>query len=318
MDQQTIDPDWRFRAAAFQAVERLVARHGPILRWEHIAQGFEIDGQHIMFTAKPRGIFRPKQMQGAALSIRAAMPRRSRERECQEQLKKVAFTYKLQGDAPDGYDNHLLLQALDLSAPLIYFLAVEPAAYEPMWPVFVRGIDLSRMECRLSLDERAVVAKESRLLNNPTILEPEFRIQLVEVNRELMELLARHPERLRKLDARKFEQVVAEIFKNQGFDVVLTPQTRDGGRDIQAVRKDSFGTFLYYVECKRYAKSRPVGVEVVRALYGVVQHDRATAGIIATTSSVTDDAIDFATPIKYQLSLRDFEALGEWLGTYRK
>jgi hypothetical protein len=36
-------------------------------------------------------------------------------------------------------------------------------------------------------------------------------------------------------------------------------------------------------------------------------------GIIATTSTFTKHAIDFATPLKYRLSLRDFDALKEWL-----
>jgi restriction endonuclease Mrr len=100
--------------------------------------------------------------------------------------------------------------------------------------------------------------------------------------------------------------------------VELTLRTRDGGRDLFALRSDTFGKSLYLVECKRYAASRKVGVEVVRGLYGVLQADRATKGVIVTTSSYTKDAIEFATPLEYQLSLRDFEALKEWLVSFRK
>jgi restriction endonuclease Mrr len=148
------------------------------------------------------------------------------------------------------------------------------------------------------------------------LLIPEVRIEVAEVNEELIRYLAKHPQLLRDLDPRKFEELVAEIFRAKGFTVELTPATRDGGRDIQAVQKNSIGTFLYFVECKRYSSSRKVGVDVVRSLYGVKQQQRATMGILVTTSSFTKDAIDFASPLEYELSLRDFEALKSWLSQY--
>lgn len=138
------------------------------------------------------------------------------------------------------------------------------------------------------------------------------------VNDDLLAYLALHPELLRELDPRRFEELVAELFRRQGFTVELTPKARDGGRDLFALHSNAFGRSLYLVECKRYAASRKVGVEVVRGLYGVLQADRATKGVIVTTSSYTKDAIAFATPLEYQLSLRDFEALKEWLDAFRK
>jgi len=137
------------------------------------------------------------------------------------------------------------------------------------------------------------------------------------VNDELLAHLAANPSALRELNPRHFEGVVAELFRKRGFAVELTPRTRDGGRDVLAVHSDTLGKSLYLIECKRYAPSRKVGVEVVRGLYGVLQADRATKGIIVTTSSYTKDALAFATPLQYQLSLRDFEALKEWLSMFR-
>ena len=88
------------------------------------------------------------------------------------------------------------------------------------------------------------------------------RIELVTANAELLDFLKRHPAMIQTIAPRQLEEVVASIFKNQGFDVELTPQTRDGGYDIRALRKDGFGTLLYLVECKRYAPKHPVGVEL--------------------------------------------------------
>ena len=133
------------------------------------------------------------------------------------------------------------------------------------------------------------------------------------VNDELIQHLARHPEMLRSLDPRRFEELIAELFARQGFDITLTPRTRDGGKDIYAIKNDEVGKSLYLIECKRYAATNKVGVETVRALYGVASAESATKGIIATTSSFTKGAIDFATPLEYKLSLRDFDALKQWL-----
>ncbi len=73
---------------------------------------------------------------------------------------------------------------------------------------------------------------------------------------------------------------------------------------------------LYLIECKRYAPSRPVGVEIVRGLYGVATVEKASCGVIATTSHFTKDAKEFANQIKYQMSLRDYTDLAAWLKQY--
>jgi|LGOV01.1.fsa_nt_gb hypothetical protein len=141
-------------------------------------------------------------------------------------------------------------------------------------------------------------------------------IELSAANEELIRYLSKHPKLLFKLDPRKFEELVSEIFKDMGFETIVTPRTRDGGNDIRAVKKDGLGTFLYLIECKRYAPHRPVGVEVIRSLYGVSMAEQATYGIVATTSHFSKDAKEFAKKVQYQLSLRDYSDLQRWLLNY--
>jgi restriction system protein len=83
-------------------------------------------------------------------------------------------------------------------------------------------------------------------------------------------------------------------------------------------RQDHLGTFLYIVECKRYAPDHPVGVGVIRQLYGVVQAERATAGILATTSFFTGGAKEFQRKIPSQLSLKDYIGIQAWLASALK
>lgn len=149
------------------------------------------------------------------------------------------------------------------------------------------------------------------------IVIPETRLLISDVNKELIKYLASRPELLRDIHPRKFEQIIAEIFSDKGFNVELTPATRDGGFDMYAAKNDAFGKLLYLVECKRYATTNKVGVEIVRSLNGVLNQRRATAGIIVTTSSFTSRAIDFATPFQHQMSLKDFEDLNCWLKEYK-
>ncbi|MGH7130667.1 MAG: restriction endonuclease [Phycisphaerales bacterium] len=116
------------------------------------------------------------------------------------------------------------------------------------------------------------------------------------------------------LHPRRFEELVAELLDREGFEVQLTPESRDGGKDIYAVQSNALGRFLFVVECKRYALGKPVGIEFVQRLAGVVDGMRANAGIIATTSRFTRPAIecqerDYRTII----SLRDYTHLQQWL-----
>ena len=130
---------------------------------------------------------------------------------------------------------------------------------------------------------------------------------------EIIIQFSRNPIELFSLKPRKFEELIAELLFREGFDIKLTPETRDGGRDILAFNKSSIGKHLYLVECKKYSPQIPVGVSLVRALYGCVEQERATAGMIVTTSYFSKDALDFREPLKYRLNLKDYEELVRWL-----
>ncbi len=129
----------------------------------------------------------------------------------------------------------------------------------------------------------------------------------------LIARLAQDPELLYSVPPRRFEELVAELLHRDGLIVTLTPQTHDGGRDILAISETPLGEFLYLVECKRWSKNRPVDVSLVRELYGVVARDRATAGMIVTTSYFSRDSLKFRDEIRYQMGLKDYQGLVAWL-----
>lgn len=146
--------------------------------------------------------------------------------------------------------------------------------------------------------------------------EEEVKISLVDINNELKEYFAKHPEKLYDLTPRKFEELVASIMEDFGFDVNLTQQTRDGGRDIFAYMKNAVCNFLTFVECKKYAHDNKVGVEVVRNVIGVHHLHGPSKSLIVTTSYFTKDAIKEAKSAKHILNLNDFNDIKVWLQKY--
>ncbi|MDR4462316.1 MAG: restriction endonuclease [Nitrospirales bacterium] len=162
---------------------------------------------------------------------------------------------------------------------------------------------------------------EEDLFQSDEVVEPSqshvLRLDLTQINEELIRRLASQPELMRVLDPRKFEELVAELLRDKGYEVTLTPRSRDGGRDIIAIKREDIGSALTLVECKRYAGNNKVGVDVVRGLYGVVEVDRATKGLVATTSYFTKDAKVFRDKVPYRLGLADFDVLRGMLAQFR-
>lgn len=89
------------------------------------------------------------------------------------------------------------------------------------------------------------------------------------------------------LSPRQFEFFVAELFKLQGYNAIVTPPTSDGGKDI--ILKDKYGA-ISFVECKRYSKDNCVGREICQKLLGAVYMCNAQEGIIVTTGKVHQNA----------------------------
>ena len=163
-------------------------------------------------------------------------------------------------------------------------------------------------------DYSPILGLDGKPFQGGLVVPEKVVVSVSDINDELLTRLKSDPELLRSLSPRKFEEVVAELLEKQGYTVELTPASGDGGFDMYAAKHEALGQFLYLVECKRYTPPNKVGVQVVRALHGVVQQKQATSGVIVTTAFFTKGAKEFQHELKHQLQLHDYIELQKWLG----
>jgi len=96
---------------------------------------------------------------------------------------------------------------------------------------------------------------------------------------------------IRDLSWKEFEELVAEAYRRQGYQVVENNRGgADGGVDIW-LKKDGA---LHLIQCKQW-KSQKIGVKVVRELYGVMTAEGAASASVVCSGMYTQEAKNFVT-----------------------
>jgi hypothetical protein len=130
---------------------------------------------------------------------------------------------------------------------------------------------------------------------------------------ELCRYIVRHPEHLHTMSPAQFELLAGEIFRSSGWDVEFTARTRDGGYDIIAVRRIMPTILRVLVEAKRFSPRRPVGVDIVRSLFGVKQSKAASQLVLVTSSFVSLDAKkEFSRVVPWELDFFERDKILDW------
>lgn len=159
-------------------------------------------------------------------------------------------------------------------------------------------------------------ASEQLILPETEVVS-EVRPQIMLANDALIERLRQQPQGIYELPPRKFEELVADLLVDLGYEVELTPATRDGGKDILAQMATPLGKLLCLVEAKKHRVDRPVGVALVRQLYGTLIDADATSAMVVTTSYFSQDAKTFQHRHQYRLTLRDYGNVVNWIKGYK-
>lgn len=181
----SVDPDWPIRLAAFEALRRLVALYGEALPWSAIEEGFVFNGQKLRFAGRAVGIFRPQQMEGAALSIKTTVPRRGREARYEDLQSDEAFLYRFQGTDPQAHDNRWLTLAHEWQTPLVYFYGLGPGVYQPLWPVYVAEVDRAALTFHITCGEQTALLEPGWSVVDARALRVERRYITVQAKKRL-------------------------------------------------------------------------------------------------------------------------------------
>ena len=188
--------------------------------------------------------------------------------------------------------------------------------------------DISRMMDSLRLDLRLIgetdlgEAAEDKGDDPALVLPAEAAARIARVEFlpiRLMNALRANPDEMRQLSDREFEEFTAELLRQVGFDnVLLTPRSGDGGRDVVAARQVNGIPLLFAFECKRYAENNKIGPALLRGLLGTVTHGatKANIGVLVTTSTFTRASREFIVS-EALIDGKDFHDIVEWLHKYR-
>ena len=135
---------------------------------------------------------------------------------------------------------------------------------------------------------------------------------------ELGALIRKDFSRIHDLTWRQFEELIEDLFRNNGYSTHLTARTRDGGCDIILAEGRKGGKIL--VECKKYKKSK-VSVGVVRELIGVQLLTETRSAKLVTTTDFTTPALHAAHELTrgqsgYELELINADELAQALEIY--
>jgi restriction system protein len=116
---------------------------------------------------------------------------------------------------------------------------------------------------------------------------------------------------------RKFEGLTGEYFAREGFYVELGPARNDDGVDARIwpkeERPDRPPGIL--VQCKR--QKEKVSKVIVKALWADVANEKATSGLIVTTSALSPGARKVCQARGYPIQAAEREALRRWIRAMR-
>lgn len=102
--------------------------------------------------------------------------------------------------------------------------------------------------------------------------------------------------RIKRLSRQAFEDLIAEIYRGEGYLVEQATRGRaGGGYDLVLLRETSV-----LVQCKHWLDDQ-VGVAPIRELAGAMQKVGATGGVFVTTGAFTKAARELATSMAIEL-----------------
>ncbi len=191
--------DGLVRTAAFAWLTEQVTRSGAdVLPYAQLLEGFQFDGVRVPLLG-PQGIFKPRVLHGAPLSITTSPGGPYDDGFGSDDLLR----YRYRGTDPRHQDNEGLRTAMRLKLPLVYLHGVAVGKYLATWPVYVVRDDPANLAVSVAVDDAAIVTLGQQA---PT----EVADDVVSARRNYITSMVRV-----RLHQRSFRERVLEAYQHQ-------------------------------------------------------------------------------------------------------
>ena len=154
-------------------------------------------------------------------------------------------------------------------------------------------LDLSRVDplACLKVLNSSVSKSPAELAPVPPVLEFNMVDSRFIEETDVLSGLDQRPN-LMDLTPSEFESLITNLFQKMGLETRLTQASCDDGVDCVAFDTRSIFGGIVVIQAKRYKHT--VGVSAVRDLFGMVQNEGASKGILVTTSGYGKASFKFA------------------------
>jgi restriction system protein len=155
------------------------------------------------------------------------------------------------------------------------------------------ALDLARVDPQACL--RGLNASFSRSPSELVPVRPVLEFNMVDARfveeTDVISTIDGRPN-LMELTPSEFENLITNLFERMGLETRLTQASRDGGVDCVAYDPRPIFGGKVVIQAKRYKNT--VGVSAVRDLFGTLQNEGASKGILVTTSGYGKASFEFA------------------------
>lgn len=123
---------------------------------------------------------------------------------------------------------------------------------------------------------------------------------ITNLSKQLARLIASDPKGLEDLEWRDMERMLAEVFQGLGFDVTLTPSSKDGGKDLILECFVQGDKHSYVIEVKHWRSGQRVGKRYISDFINVVAHENRDGGLYLATYGYSGDVFEALTEVDRQ------------------
>lgn len=166
---------------------------------------------------------------------------------------------------------------------------------------------IRQLEWKDLVELNALFKSESLETSHGTFLDQRF-----------IEYLGQQFDDIDNINWRKFEGLVGEFFERAGYNVEMGPGRNDNGVDIRIWHSGPTKAEppLVLIQCKR--EKTKVNKTVVKALWADVASEKASSGLIVTSSSFSPGAAKVCTARSYPIIEANRAMLKKWIDLMRR